>query len=167
MSIIKDIKQEDSLFLKGTLYVPLFEKEAEIWIENTVDLEYAEKCAEHLVNLNDKMIDDFCERAVAYYKFMLEEWGYFEDIYEDIVDDIKNTVPEDISGRDILKYIYSPNLFVFPPEGDGIGYSVDCQCVWEPEHGLDLIIRDDKVLYVGESMGLGAWSSDEEYEVPY
>ncbi len=130
-------------------------------------MDYAEKCAEHLVNLNDKMIDDFCERAVAYYKFMFEELGHFEDIYEDIVDDIKNTVPEDVSGRDILKYISYPNLFVFPPKGDGIGYNVGVRCVWEPEHGLDLIIRDDKVLYVGEPMGLGAWSSDEEYEVTY
>lgn len=167
MGLIKNIVTEDECFLKGNVFVPLFDCEAEVWIENSVDMAYAEKCAEHLVNLDDKMIDAFCDMAIKYCKFMIEEWGDFSDIYGDISNDINKCIPEDIVRRDILKYISRPHLYVFPPEKDETGYNVECDCVWEPEHGLDLIIRGDRVLYVGQSEGLGAWADDEEYEWDY
>lgn len=169
MGLIKDLHEMDDCFLSGTLDVPLFGGQIKVLIDRDADLDpgYAEKCAEHLVDLSDEMIDTFCERAVAYCNFMREQWGDFSDIYPDIDDKINTNIPEDISGRDILRYISEPILYIFEPEGEGIGYTVEAQCLWEPEHGLALIIRDDKVLYVGEPDGSSAWEDDEQYECPY
>lgn len=163
MSIIKNVKEADDCFLKGTLFSPIFKESIEVWIEKDVSMEYAEKCAEHFTNLSDSFVDDFCNRAVEYYEFMREEWEEYE-IFEDISDEIEQTMPEDIEGREILKYISSPQMFIFVPQGDMVGYNVECECVWEPEHGLDWIIRGNKTLYVGQAEGLGAWADDEEYE---
>ncbi len=167
MALIKNIVKDDDSFFLGKLYVPLFESEIDVWIENTADFGYAEKCAENFVSLSDELIDKFCERAIAYYRYMLEQWNDFADIYGDIVEDINDTVPENVEGREILKYISRPHMYVFEPKGEGIGYDIECDCVWEPEHQLDLIIRNNEVLYVGPSEGLGPWEDEEEYEMPY
>lgn len=169
MKYIKNLCEENEFFITGKLNVPLFcgEIEVEIEKEPAVDPSYAEKCAEHLVNLSDEMIDDFCEKAIKYCNYMREEWGDFSDIYPDIAENIDANIPEDISGRDILKYIFKPILYIFAPQGEGIGYTVEAQCVWEPEHGLALIIRDDRVLYVADPVGLDAWEDEEEYRTVF
>ena len=115
----------------------------------------------------DEMIDELCEKAVRYCNFMREQWGDFSDIYPDVAEDIDTNIPEDISGRDILRYIFKPVLFISEPDGEGIGYNVEAQCVWEPEHGIDMIFRDDRVLYAASPEGLGAWADDDEYETVF
>lgn len=167
MGIIKNIEQADEMFQKGSLYVPMFGRDIEVWIENEAEMDYAERCAEHLTALSDEMIDTICEKSVIYYQFMLEEWGDFEEVSGGILNEIRNTIPEDAEGRDILKYITSPSLYILSPESDDIGYSIECGCVWEPEHGLEIIIRNNTVLYVGPAEGLGAWEDDDVYEIDY
>ena len=169
MGYIKDLHEMNDCFLAGRLDVPLFGGEIEVEIKRdpAVDPAYAEKCAEHLVNLSDKMIDELCEKAIRYCNFMREQWRDFSDIYPDIAEDINTNIPEDVSGRDILKYIFKPVLFISAPKGDGTGYTIEAQCVWEPEHGVDMIFRDNKVLYVADPEGLGAWEDDEEYRTVF
>lgn len=169
MGYIKDLHEMNDCFLAGRLDVPLFGGQIEVEIDRDADLDpdYAEKCAEHLVNLSDKMIDELCEKAIRYCNFMREQWGDFSDIYPDIAEDIDTNIPEDVSGRDILKYIFKPVLFISAPKGEGIGYTIEAQCVWEPEHGVDMIFRDNKVLYVADPEGLGAWEDDEEYRTVF
>jgi len=164
--IIKNIAKDNKYFDKGTMYCPMFGKEIEVSIENETEVgfdltPYAEKCAAHLTNLSDEFIDKICERVSAYHQYMLEEWN------EEFVKEINEKVPPTVSGRAILDYITEPRLVVECAKGDGIGYSINGYCEWEPEHGIEIIILDDKLLYVGMTDCLGAWASDDEYEVEY
>jgi len=161
MSLIKDIKDDEKYFLYGKVYCPLFEKDIKIAIEKEAGIAYAEKCVEHQVHLDEKLINKICERVSAYHQFMLDEWN------EEFVQEINEKVPKDVSGREILKYITNPELIIYQPkEGcKGIGYTIAGNCEWEPEHGIDIIIRDDALLYVGPSECLGSWADDDEYEV--
>lgn len=59
----------------GFINSELFNQRMEVWIENTVEMDYVEKCIENFETLTDDIIDKICERACAYYKFMLEEWN--------------------------------------------------------------------------------------------
>ena len=163
MSLITITQQQDDLFIEGTLFVPLFKNNIKVYIEQEVDIKYAESCAEHFTTLSDAMIDEFCSKAIEYCEFMREEWGDF-DIYDNIVDSINEKIPERIFGREILKFISSPRMYIMPPKENIPGYNIECDCVWEPEHGLDWIIRGNRTLYVGQSEGLGAWCDDDEYE---
>ena len=128
--MISNIEKRDDMFNVGFIESKLFNKKIEVWIENTVDMNYANKCAEN-----------------------------FESFAE-----INEKVPCDISGRDILKYVENPTIYIFPPEGDGIGYVIEGNCEWEPEHGIDIIMLDNKVMDVGPGEGLSPWSDDDEYE---
>lgn len=76
-------------------------------------------------------------------------------------------MPEKVTGREILKYITPNAMYVEAPEKNIPAFTIECECVWEPEHGLEWIVRGDRVLYVGGSLGFGPWAGDEEYAVVY
>lgn len=159
--MIKEIKEHNDIFLCGKLDSTLFGKVIDVFIDRDADMEYAEKCAENLINLSSEMIDKICERTSAFHQYMLEEWN------EDFVAEINEKVPCDVTGREILKYIEEPAMYIFAPKGDGIGYIIEGLCPWEPEHGIDIIIRDDRLLYVGTPEGYTPWSDEDEFICDY
>lgn len=159
--MISNIEKKNDDFNVGFIESKLFNQRMEIWIENIVNMDYAQKCAESFETLKDDVVDKICERACAYHKFMLEEWN------EEFVEEINEKIPTDVAGRDILKYIENPKMFIFEPEGDGIGYVIEGRCEWEPEHGICIIILDDKLKDVGPAEGLSPWSNDSEFEREY
>ncbi|ORX54696.1 hypothetical protein BCR36DRAFT_9965 [Piromyces finnis] len=164
MTLIRDITKKNEYFLNGLIYCPFLEKDITVTIEEDADLVYAEKCANHLTNLDEKLINKICERISAYHQYMLSEWN------DEFVKEINKKVPKDVSGRDILKYISQPELIIYekPKEKkNDIGYTIAGLCSWEPEHGIDIILRNETLLYVGPSECLGSWADDDEYEVLY
>ncbi len=161
MKQIKNIKEQDEYFLSGTIYAPMFGKEIDVLIEKEADSEYAEQCAEAFIGLSDAEVNHICKRICDYHSYMLEEWN------EEFVQEINEKVPADVSGRDILNYIEKPTLYVMMPQGENVGYSVAGYCEWEPEHGIEFIMKDNILLYVGQQECLGAWADPDEYEVDF
>ncbi len=60
-----------------------------------------------------------------------------------------------------------PRLYVELPEdeedAEEIGYCIEAECPWEPEHQCSIIIRNDEVKYVGPSEGNTPWDDEDEY----
>ena len=52
---------------------------------------------------------------------------------------------------------------MYPQRQDEIGYGIECECPWEPEHQCCILIRNDKVVYVGTSEGLDPWGEEDDY----
>jgi len=77
------------------------------------------------------------------------------------------SLPEGISGREILRYVWLGAVFVPYPEGDAVGYQVSLGCKWEREHGLEWTIKDDEVLYVGPNYLISPWGKKCEKEWNY
>ena len=50
------------------------------------------------------------------------------------------------------------------PEADIPAFDIECGCDWEEEHGMEIIIKGDELLYIGEYAGLGPWADKECYE---
>jgi hypothetical protein len=67
------------------------------------------------------------------------------------------------TGKNLIDYLSEPTLYIYAPQGDDIGYGIECDCPWEPEHQCLILIRNDKLLYVGQSEGLDSWCDEEEY----
>lgn len=151
----------NSIFNQAVLNRSIFSRDILINVENSVSMDYVSQCLEHFVSLNDEMIDTICERISAYHQYMLEEWD------DEFVEEINQEVPKDIKGKDILAYVIDPEIYIFPPAGKGIGYLIEGQCAWEPEHGIDIILLDDKVIYVGMACGLDPWAEEDEVECDY
>lgn len=149
---IKKVKYNKEYDWKeGKTHLDLFDTEVNVYIHNGVDEQYAESCIEHINNLSPSLKNYLTERLYKYYDFIRRE-----------CDDV-----EDISFNDILKHVYPLNVSIEKPEEPLIAYSIECGCDWEEEHGAEIIIKDDEILFVGEFSGLGPWADKECYETVF
>lgn len=131
------------------------EDEMEVLVSPKVSEEYVEKCVQHFENLSDELLDKICDALCRYYDDVKED---AEDVFGDL------GMPETVTGREILDYCCPSSLIVdTPPSEKVIGYSVEGGCDWEPEHGFQVIIRGESLLFVSSFEGRNAWYSEESY----
>ena len=114
---------------------------------------YVRRCIDFFQNMKDNEIDCLAEEAQQYYRDILEMSG-----------DTVASMSDEISGREILDWIYPKVMWIdSDAESDGpIAFIVECDCEWEPEHGLEIVAFDEKIIHVGSYDGdLDYWK--EEY----
>ena len=139
MSIIKDIKINGQ-DVEGRVHFDLFGIDIDVMIEDPNCTEYAEKCAKYLNELNDDLIAHLCKSSVKYCNNFLEAIG--------------EPIKKFKGPRDVLPLI-NPILLIVPglnPEKEPIIH-LELNCDWEVEHGMEWIVRGNKVLYVGAFNG--------------
>lgn len=129
--------------------------EMELLVDPNVSEDYVEKCVEHFENLSDELMDEICEALCRYCEEVRDD---AEDVFGDL------GIPETVTGREILEYCRPSSLIVEEPKSvDIIGYSIAGNCDWEPEHGLQIIIRDNRLLFVSSFDGMAIWYDDDSY----
>lgn len=149
--LIKNIRT-DSNFpeqLEGEVYFPLFRKDIAVWgfTQNSVD--YANECAALLVNLSEELISELCQSSIKYCNTFLEEVGEETKHFE--------------NEKDVLNFIYPSGLII----NDGASMPVihmELNCEWEEEHGMEWIIRANKLQYVGAFNGQSPFDDFTEKE---
>jgi hypothetical protein len=160
--LIKSLNYDRSIDCHiGKIHSELFDKDVEVIIENGASIEYAELCVSHFHNLSQDVVDQICERLYKYYQFVLEEFGKEE--IDPLLSEFINCTPVEVTPQTMLQYIGIQSIAIEEPEKDIAAYSISGCCAWEPEHGVEIIINGDKVLYVGEFSGIGPWRDNESY----
>ena len=125
-----------------------FSKPIKICSYSEVGRPYIEKCLNHFENLSD------------------ERWKELKYYIEKYAKDMEY----DIKGNDVLKNIKFQNIQIKYPRVFSSGmdlistYSIECSCKWEIEHGLEIVIKDDKIVYVGAFIDVGLWRSEDYYK---
>ena len=106
---------------------------------------YVKKCIAFFQNMGDAQIDALAEKAEK----------YRQEFYELSGNGGSDGMPEELHGRDILEWIY-PKVMWIEDEGKNgvIRFGVECDCKWEPEHGLAIVVYDSRIVHVG------AWDGD-------
>ncbi len=128
----------------------------EVIVNSDVDEKYAERCIEHFNNLSDELLDSISNALCKYYESIRDE---AEEVFGDL------GMPKKVEGRDILNYCYPTSMSVEAPTSyDIIGYSIEGNCNWEPEHGFQLIIRGDKLIFASSFTGMPVWCADDSYD---
>ncbi|WP_010247710.1 DUF6985 domain-containing protein [Acetivibrio cellulolyticus] len=131
--------------LEGELYFELFKKDISFSTDDEdVTIEYIEKCATYLNSITGDVINFLCEASIRYCNDVLNMIGEEPKKF-------KNT-------SDVLELIYPSVLIVPMPEnGNEPVIHLELNCDWEEEHGMEWIIRDNTVLYVGSFNGEDPW----------
>ena len=138
--------------LEGKVSFDLFNKTIDVLMDEEIDLDYANLCAEALNNLDEKTIDNLCQYSINYCIDFCYEVGDEE-------------APEFDSIRDVLDYI-NPSLLIIdvPKEKDKIVIHLELNCEWEIEHGLEWTINNGEILYVGAFESEDGWSDISYYK---
>lgn len=139
---------------KGKMRWELFDEEITVSLDEDVDIAYAEKCAEALNNLPEATVRAIWEAAKRYCLFFIDLCGDEWDEYNEMTIKVTDRTP----AEDIKSQIYPGCLIVGKPRGGGIGFHLECSCSWESEHGLEITILDNKLVYLGAFEGRGAWN---------
>ncbi|MDE7364089.1 MAG: hypothetical protein K2N27_04265 [Ruminococcus sp.] len=159
--MIKDIKQ-GAYGIEGKLYSKIFNTEIDVMIDDDADIEYAQKCVEHFNNMTDKMLDTICRGAKAYCLDFMELAG--GDWDEELTIPVNFETP----ATDMLK-CFKPTVFIVekPADESKIGYQLECSCDWEIEHGMEIDILDDKVVYLSSFNGYSPWRKYDDNDWNY
>lgn len=143
MEVIRNIKLTE-FELEGEVFFKCFNKYISLFVDDGEDAEYAQICAKYLNELTDPVIIRLCEASIRYCNDFLDAVGEPLKTFEKAID--------------VLKLI-SPSVLIvpYPENGDEPVIHLELNCEWEPEHGLEWIVRADKVLYVGAFNGEYPW----------
>lgn len=167
--MIRNLEPEwGGVFLNGKFdSVSLFQGEmsVSIFAEDGATEEDAIRCIEHYNTLTEKrdVMEQIQNGLEKYFLYMCDEWKDFGGMYGDIEESLKPVMDGYRQGTELVTYLYKPMLYVYPQMENEIGYGIECECPWEPEHQCNILIRNDKVLYVGPSEGLDPWCDESEY----
>lgn len=153
MKVIEDLSKEEH-GMSGTVRSKLADKNLEVWIEEDVSIEYVNLCAKSLSSIDDNLIEDICKAAISY--------------SEDFCEMVGQEPPKIEKMRDILQYVEFGSMLVDEPEDKSVPVvHLTGGCEWEPEHGIEVIIRNGELIYLGAYNGAWAWGELEHYEEDY
>jgi hypothetical protein len=136
---------------EAEVYFRLFEQYIRLYNWDGAEKEYAHACAVYLNSVNDEVVDQLCQASIRYCNDFLEAIG---------------EVPRQFNQpRDVLALIYPSSLSIPNPDGrDEAVVHLELNCEWEEEHGMEWVVRGNKVLYVGAYNGENPWSDFEPKE---
>ncbi|MDE6502618.1 MAG: hypothetical protein K2L10_11080 [Ruminococcus sp.] len=159
--MITDIKK-GCYGIEGKLYSEIFGTEIEVSIDEECSIEYAQKCAEHFNNLSSEMVETICKGAKAYCLDFMEiasgDWD------EELTIPVNTETPP----LEMLKCFKPTTLIIEEPEDlNKIGYQLECCCDWEIEHGMEIDILDDKVVYLSSFNDYSPWLEYDTGEYNY
>ena len=144
--LLKDITPtpEGPFAVEGRVYCRPFGRYIGFAVEATASMAYVRRCAEHLDTLPAATLDALCEASIRY------------------CNEFRSLVGEAplafAAPRDVLALV-DPNTLLIPDEErpEAVVH-LEMNCEWEPEHGLEWIVRDGRVLYVGGFNGGNPWA---------
>ena len=152
---------KDSVFREGRLYCRLWDTEISVMLfDEDVTLEYAEKCAQAVNSMPPELIHAIC---LAAKKYCLT---FFDEINDEWKEELMAQVPVDehTDPSDMMKYFCPTGMVVESPKDPSrIGYQLECSCGWEEEHGMEIDILDNTLVYLSSFDGNSPWDdhSDE------
>ena len=167
MSIIRNIKtDENGWFTTGKFDSKAFlpgETNVLIFTDDGATLEDAERCIEHYNSLNEKpaLIDKIEEGLEKFFLHMYDEWAAM-GIFDNIVDSLKPVKEAQSEGEPLSSFLSNPSLSVQHQKQGEVGYGIECECPWEPEHGCLILIRNDECVYVAAFEMVDPWSDEDE-----
>ena len=161
--VIRDLQVKPlgkvSMYIEGKVYCKLWDKEIDVDLYDDVPLEYAEKCAEAMNSMSDDLIDAICRAAKKYCLDFLDAVGGAEENEIDLTIPVNENTPP----LEMLKCFEVGSLIVDAPEDSSrIGYQLSGNCDWEEEHGIEIVVLDGKLVYLGEFADESPWTDHSE-----
>ena len=154
MELIKNIFENEFEEMEGEVYFGYIGKYIHLRFGKDVPEEYVHKVAERLNEFTEEIMCKICNYSIRY---CLDKLESYEDIETDIdVDEFNDCFS-------ILEYMEIEGLVVNKPDDlKDIGINLEGSCDWDEEQGIQWLIKEDDVVYVGPWSMLNIWHSPYE-----
>lgn len=154
MSQIKNLHKNRYGEMEAECFFQYFNKDILLEIESDVSVEYAEKQVEYLNSMEEDIISEICKYSLLFCKEFMR--AYPDIDYPEGMGEIEND-------KDILRFMSIDRLYVehCKPENENVKVlNLSGCCAWDEENGIQWLIKDGKVIYVGTWDDLSLWNSD-------
>jgi hypothetical protein len=146
IELLKDVvaTPDGPFAVEGRVYCRPFGRYIAFAVEDAASMDYVRRCAEHLDALPEPTLLALCEASIRYCNEFRSLTGEPPLAFA--------------SAYDVLALV-DPNTLLIPDElrPEPVVH-LELNCDWEPEHGLEWIVRDSRVLYVGGFNGGNPWA---------
>lgn len=140
--------------IEGKVYFSLFNRYIDFHSEEDISEAYELKCAQYLNSLSEEIVTHLCLASIAY--------------CNDFLDHIGEPLKEFKQPREVLALIEPLTLLIPNPEGsEEPVIHLELNCEWEEEHGMEWVVRGNRVLYVDAFNGVDPWDDFAEEEYNY
>ena len=136
---------------KGTTTFPLFDGPVTLYNWDDAPEAYVGACVQHLHSLPDAAVLHLCEASIRYCNHFLDAIGEEPRTFA--------------QPRDVLALIEPRSMVIPAPEGDEPVVHLELECEWEPEHGLEWIVRAGRVISVGPYEGNDPWGEPDPDDI--
>ncbi len=146
--------------VEGIAFFPYFQKNITVLCQEGVSPEYAEKCLGYLEEVDDALMLRICKYAENFLKDTLENTSVGE------LGDEEAFPYDDLP--DLLQYISFETLYIEEPPKSMAGASeifvlnLTGGCEWWEDEGLQCLVRDGEVVYLGHFGNLSVWGDYSE-----
>lgn len=138
--------------LDGSIYFAKFDQTVRLALESALD-DYDKRCIETFFSWGETLLSQLQTATFDYYEDREFACGGFEDL--------KITSPDQIWQHCKPTYIHFVASEKYP---SSTFIDVELVCDWEPEHGMQWLIKNiDELMYVGPYYGLA--STDEKVHI--
>lgn len=125
----------------GGVFFSLFDTDVDVLVDGGADAGYVRRCLAVIADMPKGLEDQLRAATSRYRKANRRFWSVLR------IGDVFGSV--------------SPECITVGPCPDGVeeqvAFSVELECSWDEEHGLEWVVRDDTVVYVGPMLGYGPW----------
>ncbi len=130
--------------VEGEFHSELFGLKMAVTIYDAASVDYAERCIDYFNGLTEEILTSFYKACIRYCNDFLRLIGQEPRVLN--------------SPSDILKSIKPGCLIVEAAEksNEPIAH-LELECDWDVEHGVEVVIRGNRVLYVGGFNGEDPW----------
>ncbi|WP_052723603.1 DUF6985 domain-containing protein [Paenibacillus wulumuqiensis] len=152
--LLTDVQHHED-YREAQFFSPLFQRNVSVHLMDTeTPLEYAAVCAAAFNALNSAQLRQL--------------YRYSRDYCLDFCEYVGETPPEINQPEDILPLIQPlalsiPSISAEEAVQTAPVIHLELDCDWEPEHGLEWLIRDGQILYVGSCEMLQEWQPESYY----
>ncbi len=134
-------------------YAPLFGQYMNVYVR---DLEISTEAVEKVVQTFNHLDKDILAKLFQF------SWDYCKSFCDYVGD---QECPSIQQPEDILQYIEPVDLTIeIDPERTETIIRIELNCDWEVEHGLEWLIRDQQILYVGSFDGVNSLENESYYQ---
>ena len=167
MAVIRDLEtDENGWFTTGKFDSEAFlpgETEVMIFTDDGAVIEDAERCIGRYNALRDEpeVFEEIETRLGKFFLYMYDEWAAM-GIFDNIVESLKPVMKAYEEGVELSSFLSRPTMLVYPQQNGDVGYGIQTDCPWEPEHQCLILFRNDEVVYTGASEMQDPWT-DEQY----
>ncbi|MBQ5334397.1 MAG: hypothetical protein J6Z45_00455 [Oscillospiraceae bacterium] len=151
---------ESNGYKDGFFYSEKLDEGVEVTADKAVSDAYMKKCSEAVINMPQTTLIAIWEGAKkTCLAFIEQERANLGDKFDE--ERTSPDIKEDTPSKEMAQYIRLGGMMIEKPTDENtVGFELNGSCEWDLEHGFEVVIVNDRVIYAGTCEQYSPWDTE-------